>query len=92
VSRSRADRRKLDWHKAVRKQNIVRTVYRWPDGKGWYDYLHQYSKGKIHCSCPLCAAKSNPKRKRIGRGWHCPDRRRIDEMNYEKEHLYEEEL
>lgn len=62
----RSTRRKNDWRKAKRKEWIVHHVYCWPEG--WYDNLHEYSKGKIHCSCPLCAAKTNPKRKRIGRG------------------------
>lgn len=79
----RARRRKNSWRKACRKRDIVRYVYGWPEG--WYDNLHQYSKGKIHCSCPLCAAKTNPKRRRFGRGYTPRDQRRVDEMDYEKE-------
>lgn len=76
-----ARRRKNDFRKAKRKEWIVKHVYGWPEG--WYDNLHEYSKGKIHCSCPMCAAKTNPKRKRIGRGYTGKDLRRIDEINYE---------
>ena len=39
--------------KAIRKRNICRNHY----GFEYYDNLHQYSKNKIHCSCPLCASK-----------------------------------
>lgn len=28
---------------------------------GIYDNLHQYSKNKIHCSCPMCSAKTRNK-------------------------------
>jgi hypothetical protein len=57
-NRSRAITRKNNWAKAVRKQNIDRMrnhAIGWP--YDWYDNLHQYSKNKIHCSCPMCAMK-----------------------------------
>ena len=79
---SRATRRKNNWRKAKRKEWIVHHVYCWPEG--WYNNLHEYSKGKVHCSCPLCAAKTNPKRKRISCGYNCKDSRRINEMEYEE--------
>ena len=57
--RSRHTRRKKDAHKAIRKQKIAQEVYSYE----WYDNLHEYSKGKIHCSCPMCsgASKTNTK-------------------------------
>jgi len=51
----RAFSREMTWRHAVRKRNICRKVYRWEP----YDNLHQYSKNKIHCSCPDCSPKSN---------------------------------
>ena len=48
--------------KALRKRRIARDIYRcWAsliENGGWeyYDNLHQYSKNKIHCSCPYCNA------------------------------------
>ena len=44
--------------KALRKKKIADEVY-W-NGKEfpYYNNLHQYSKNKIHCSCPLCRAKT----------------------------------
>lgn len=82
----RATRRKNNWRKAKRKEWIVHHVYGWPEG--WYNNLHEYSKGKIHCSCPLCAAKTNPKRKRISSGYTGRDYRRIEEMkDEEKEYV-----
>lgn len=51
--------RKISFHKALRKQNIVRHVYWHGKEYPWYDNLHQYSKNKIHCSCPMCSCKTN---------------------------------
>jgi hypothetical protein len=53
--RTRAERRKNDYNKAIKKKNIAEHNY----GSSWYDNLHQYSKNKIHCSCPLCSAKTS---------------------------------
>lgn len=53
--RTRAERRKLDFKKAIRKKNICEKRF----GFEQYDNVHQYSKNKIHCSCPLCTAKTN---------------------------------
>ena len=51
--RTTAEKRHNDWKKAIRKRRIDRE--RDPnDTHDWYDNLHQYSKNKIHCSCPLC--------------------------------------
>ena len=81
MPRTRAQRRRNSIRKALRKRRIVRS---WGWDVEYYDNLHQYSKNKIHCSCPLCAAKTNPKRKRIGHGYTGRDARRDDEMNYEE--------
>lgn len=51
--RRRGERRKKDYTKAIRKQRIDRTVI--STDVPLYDNLHQYSKNKIHCSCPRCA-------------------------------------
>ena len=86
MSRTRAERRHNDWAKAIRKRKIVRDVYYSYEHSFWdfYDNLHQYSKNKIHCSCPICSEKTK-NRQRYGKffnpsvGW----RRRMDEMEYE---------
>ena len=64
MSRDRATRRKNSIHKAIRKRRIVNEVYGWSEG--WYDNLHQYADNKIHCSCPMCSAKTNAKKKFYG--------------------------
>ena len=50
-NKKRANRRKKDVNKALRKRNISKHAIGWD----WYNNLHQYSKNKIHCSCPWCA-------------------------------------
>lgn len=49
----RAFIRKMAAKKARRKQWIAKHCFGWD----YYDNLHQYSKNKIHCSCPLCRTK-----------------------------------
>lgn len=51
--RAKAERRKNDFIKAIRKKDIVEHNH----GYSKFDNLHQYSKNKIHCSCPLCSTK-----------------------------------
>ena len=70
--RTTAEKRHNDWKKAIRKRKIVNNVYRWPEG--WYDNLHQYSKNKIHCSCPLCRGLTKAGKNTIS------DRRKLEEM------------
>ena len=82
--RNLAEKRHNDWKKAIRKKKII-NAYGWD----YYDNLHQYSKNKIHCSCPLCRAKT-AKRKQVwsgGKNWSIPDERRIEEMNEQEEEI-----
>ena len=52
--RTTAEKRHNDWKKAIRKRNIIHNY-----GFDYYDNLHQYSKNKIHCSCPICRGKTD---------------------------------
>lgn len=62
------------WRKAIRKRNIDRNVHQ--GGGDWYSNLHQYSKGKIHCSCKLCSAKTRKN------GHTISDIRKIQRLEY----------
>lgn len=81
----RAYTRAKTWTKALRKYHIDRdnSAGRWSP---WYDNLHQYADNTIHCSCPMCSAKTNNKNRKGSRGyepsknWSISDRRKIDEM------------
>lgn len=54
---SSARRRDLMWRKARHKRHLDHEVSYWP----MYNNLHQYSKNKIHCSCPDCSPKTRNK-------------------------------
>ena len=70
--RNTAEKRHNDWKKAIRKRKIVEEVYQWPEG--WYDNLHQYSKNKVFCSCPMCRGLAKHGENNIS------DRRKLQEM------------
>lgn len=52
---TRAKRRRTDRSKAWSKVRICKLAGMHVEPKK----LHMYSKNKIHCSCPMCAAKTN---------------------------------
>ena len=89
--RSRAWRRYKNYTKAKRKREIDLDVSWYPnfwlgysDGeyifskRGMYNNLHQYSKNKIHCSCPMCSAKTRNK------GKHRKNRPYAPSINYRR--------
>lgn len=111
--RDRGWRRKKDFSKAQRKKYIDLAVsyYNYKEINnvfcpwqiftqyGLYDNLHQYSKNKIHCSCPRCSPRTRNKGKHRGRKNYAPsinynrhDKRKYDSMiEEEKEFIYGEE-
>lgn len=55
IHKNRGNRRKENAAKALRKARIIKNHNNY-----WcYKSLHQLSKGKIHCSCAMCSAKTN---------------------------------
>lgn len=68
MKRSSAYYREMAWRHAIRKRRIAREVYKswhWHEYNwDYYPNLHQFSKNKIHCSCPFCSAKTRNKGKR----------------------------
>ena len=89
--RPTAEKRHNDFKKAIRKRKIDRETKSSGWEHDWYDNLHQYSKNKIHCSCPMCAAKTNNKGKYAyfsgTMNWSIRDRRQLDEMDYDEEEI-----
>ena len=63
-SRSRAYNRDVSKRKALRKKRITEEVYYFGKKYPYYNNLHQYSKNKIHCSCPICSPKTRNKGRR----------------------------
>lgn len=90
ANRTRAERRHNDWTKAIRKRKISQEVYYHSPGSYWeyYDNLHQYSKNKIHCSCPICRAKRKDK-DRYGKTFSptASEQRKVDKMNYDTKEI-----
>ena len=95
AKRGRAWRRYKDYTKAKRKRDIDLHVNWWPtdytgffnneflkdNWKGYYRHLHQYSKNKIHCSCPMCRAKTKRNdRFIVGRSYTMADLRKLMRM------------
>lgn len=81
--RTRAERRHKDIIKALRKRNITRT---WQaGGLDWeyYDNLHQYSKNKIHCSCPYCSIKTKNNFYGPSKIYKKSDLVKLERLNYE---------
>lgn len=56
--------RDVSRRKALRKKRITEHYYWHRNGEPYYDNLHQFSKNKIHCSCPMCSQKTKNKGKR----------------------------
>ena len=89
-SNSRAYNRDVSKRKALRKRRITKEVYGYLTHP-YYDNLHQFSKNKIHCSCPMCSVKSKNRGRRRGKAWNYPtynwkiaDRRRFERMDADR--------
>lgn len=88
MRRTKAERRHNNIKKALRKRRITRS---WGWNYEYYDNLHQYSKNKIHCSCPLCASKTRNKRRSRRKMWQpainwcMRDMKQIMKMKYMEE-------
>ena len=58
MERTRAENRFNSRRKALRKRRIDRQTQGHYSTTPYYDNLHQYSKNKVHYSCPWCSPKS----------------------------------
>ena len=82
----RAYTRRMNWRKAIRKRRIVRQY-----GYDFYDNLHQYSKNKIHCSCPICKGNADWGEYTNSEGrLKITDRRKLDSMREQINNKFEE--
>lgn len=89
--RDRGWRRHKDFSKAKRKQAKARQYHNYKGYQevfDWYDNLHQFSKNKIHCSCSLCACKTNNNKILHplcgpAMNWSMMDQRRLDAMKFQ---------
>lgn len=84
MERNRGERRKRNYAVVARRKKIAKRLY----GCDRYDHDGQYIKGKVHCSCGLCCAKTN-NRKGGYMNWKHSDLQKIDSMGEQiKEYLY----
>ena len=90
---SSAYNRDVSKRKALRKRRIAKEIYHESPEHPYYDNLHQYSKNKIHCDCPMCSAKTRNKGKRrqLVRGfapslnYKISDLRKIQRLEFSEE-------
>lgn len=58
IHKSRNNRRWRNHQKAKRKWRLNQSIC--GDSDDWLKgQIHRYDKGKIHCSCVMCSAKTN---------------------------------
>ena len=80
--RTHAEKRHNDWKKAIRKRKIIRQY-----GFDYYDNLHQYSKNKIHCSCPICSIKTKHKLRGPKKWYSKHDQLQFERLEFELQEL-----
>lgn len=80
-------RRNRAYYRDVRKRKIAHRKHICEDYYGWDWYLvdGRYSKGKIHCSCPLCSSKSKD------RNWKHSDKQKIESAEDQLDSYFERE-
>ncbi len=87
--RTMAEKRHNDYVKAIRKRRIDRETSPLCWNHDWYDNLHQYSKNKIHCSCPMCSAKTNNRGRKgswePNTTWSITDQKKLNALAYQED-------
>ena len=92
------ENRRISIIKALRKRRIDHDVYcqyyyrgtEKDPTAGFYKNLHQYSKNKIHCSCPICSSKTRNKGRSKHKGmspsinYKHSDIKKIQKLEYEE--------
>lgn len=86
---TRAERRDRDIRKALRKKRISDEWFKndWMLTNHYYDNLHQYSKNKIHCSCPICSVKTKHKLRGPKKWYSKHDQLQFDRLAFELQEL-----
>lgn len=78
-SKGRAYTRYMRETHIQRKMRIDKEVH---NIGSWYKFRGQYSKGKIHCSCPMCAVKTRVNGRKIS------EKRKLIELEDVREDAY----
>lgn len=77
---SSAYNRDISRRKAIRKRNITKHYWGIDEEHPYYNNLHQFSKNKVHCSCPLCSTKTRNKGRRDRSNYHRSLNYKISEL------------
>lgn len=86
-SRSRGEIRKINFAKGLRKKKLLSSIMH--GDPNYYKHDGQYIKGKIHCSCPLCSAKTNNRgRYGVAKNYKHSDLQKLDSMKYQEKEFY----
>lgn len=67
----------------ARKSKISRLVYGSPMGTGYTECIGKLDKGKVHCSCAMCSAKTKRnfgKRDRSWKSWKISDIKKMQSL------------
>jgi hypothetical protein len=69
--------------KHIRRKKDILSNYAQFRTYPYYPYDGMYSKGKIHCSCPICACKTTNKNKCYGptKNWKHSDLQQLQAMH-----------
>lgn len=84
--RAVAERRFNTELKIEHKSEIIKNTWHVSDEHYFKSQKHRLAKGKVHCSCPMCSAKTNTKITRYRSGYALSDVKRLikeSEGNYE---------
>ena len=75
---------------ALRHRKITEEIYKI---ENYFSNFNKYDSFKIHCSCPICSAKTNNKKHNGPRGWwssknwSISDQKKINSMESQVEEL-----
>lgn len=82
MKRPVARKRQLDAVKRIKKLKFMKFAWHISEElTGNPVFVGRLTKGKIHCSCPACAAKTNSKNPAITRGWKHSDLQKIQKLS-----------
>lgn len=87
MSHTRQKTRENTWRHALRKRRIAREVLKWD----YYNNLHQYSKNKIHCSCPLCRGEEWSAGQNSIKQLTITDQKKMNSMKFQIDEINTEE-
>lgn len=86
--RGKAYRRAQTKRVIKRRENILRKVYG-IEPEEWFSHKngasHRLDKAKVHCSCPMCSAKTKTQ------GWKHSDLQKMQTGDYGDDEILEDE-